>query len=95
MRRQTEIEKIAEQRGASFRPRSAANLDADFYTTLPPKPQKEWRAASILSAGADLKPGDYEPCPLKKCSGNGLILLEDTGNGRRTYATCPHLRRSA
>ena len=95
MRSQTEIEKLAERRGARFQPRSAANIDADFYTTLPGKQPKDYRRISTSVQGADIAPGDYDPCPLGKCSGNGLILLEDTGAGRKTYTTCPHLHRKA
>jgi len=91
---QTEIEKIAERRGAKFLPRSASNVDADFYTAIPGKPRSQWKRVGMTAMGADLKPGKFDPCPKGLCSGNGLLLTHDNGRGHKSYAACPCKRKS-
>lgn len=95
MSEQTFIEQIAERRGAKFRRRPFANVDADFYTNIPGKPRSEWKRVGLTSAGADIKKGKFPPCPLGVCSGDGLKLLKDTGHGRKTYGLCPCTKKRA
>lgn len=81
------VKEIAEARGAKFKPRSGANIDADFYTELPQEPKAKWKGQG-LSHGADIKKGSFDPCPFRLCNGNGVRLSEDTGHGRKSYKFC-------